>query len=209
MASKVSYLMKWFILSLINKSNPKHILRLFLATVILMFSSAPAYSQDVKKEAKATETKMEAFVSKSGVVIKFVDDNLDNLKLAYGDVASARVRKLSNGKDSKYFYQIEKSEQYTNSAASIEYSDLLEIIKAIQTLKSEVETDISTKPDYLENKFLTEDGFQIGYYISKGKVSWYLKLEKYGSKNTLFLKDGDDVEVAFYNARNRIEELKK
>jgi hypothetical protein len=183
-------------------------LRFPLAVVLILYSTF-LYSQDVKKEAKVAETKLEAFVSKTGVVIKFVDYNLDNLKLSYGDVVSTRVRKLSNSKDSKYFYQIEKSEQYTNSVASIEYSDLLEIIKAIQTLKSEVGKDISTGPDYLENKFLTEDGFQIGYYVSKGKASWYIKLEKYGSKNTLFLKDGDNIELAFNNARNKIEELKK
>lgn len=184
-------------------------LRFYIPAVIFLFNTVLSYSQDVKKEQKPSETKMEAFVSKTGVVIKFTDYNLDNIKLSYGDMASTRIRRLNNGKEAKYFYQIEKSGQYSNDVASIEYSDLLEIIKAIQTLKSEVEKDISTMPDYLENKFLTEDGFQIGYYVSKGKASWYLKLEKYNSKSTLFLKDGDNIEVAFNNAKIKIDELKR
>lgn len=35
------------------------------------------------------------------------------------------------------------------------------------TLKAEVEKDIAANPDYLENKFVTVDGFQVGYYVSK------------------------------------------
>jgi hypothetical protein len=176
--------------------------------MLLCFGSL-LYAQDTKKQAKVTETKMDAFISRAGVVVKFIDYNLDDLKLSYGGTASTRIRKLSNGNDTKYFYQIEKAEQYGNSVASIELSDVLEVLKAIKTLKSEVEKDIATNPDYLENKFLTEDGFQIGYYVSKGKASWYLKLENYSSKGTIFLKDGSDIELAFDNARNKMEELKK
>jgi hypothetical protein len=183
-------------------------LRLF-TTVIFLCSYLSLYAQDTKKEAKVIETKMDAFISRAGEVIKFIDYNLDDLKLSYGGTASTRIRKLSSGNDIKYFYQIEKAEQYGNSIASIEFSDLLEILKAIKILKSEVDKDITTNPDYLENKFLTEDGFQIGYYVSKGKASWYLKLEKYSSKSTIFLRDGIDIELAFNNARNRMDELKK
>ncbi|MCL1484538.1 MAG: hypothetical protein MH208_09330 [Marinobacter sp.] len=95
-----------------------------------------------------------------------------------------------------------------NSTASIEYSDLLEVIKALNSLKSEVESDIRSDPDYMENKFITEDGFQLGYYITKGKATWYLKLEKYGSDKTLFINDLEKIERNFLDAKNKIEELK-
>ena len=114
-----------------------------------------------------------------------------------------------SGTESLYFYQIEKKGQYSNTTASIEYSDLLEVIKALKTLKQEVEKDMAANPDYLENKFITVDGFQIGYYVEKGKSNWYIKLEKYGSDSTLFIKDGVTVESAFDEAKAKIEELKK
>ena len=183
--------------------------RKLILIVVLFFYSIMCISQDVKKEAQKVETKMEAFASKTGIVIKFVDYNLPNLKLSYGSVAESRIRKIISGNESKYFYQIENQGKYSSYTASIEYSDLVEVIKAIKSLSSEVEKDISLNPDYLENKFTTSDGFQVGYYISKGKASWYLRLEKYGSDNTVFVKDGNDIEPAFSAAKTKIEELKK
>ncbi|MCH5686971.1 hypothetical protein LWM68_23480 [Niabella sp. W65] len=82
------------------------------------------------------------------------------------------------------------------------------MIKALKVLKSEVDKDMATKPEYLENRFITEDGFEVAYFISNEKVTWCIKLEKYGSDNTIFLKSGDDIEVPFNEARNKIEELK-
>ena len=76
-------------------------------------------------------------------------------------------------------------------------------------MKSELEKDINSNPDYLENKFVTVDGFQVGYYVSGGKALWYLKLEKYGSDNTLFIDNGEIIEIAFNEAKNKIDELRK
>jgi hypothetical protein len=74
-----------------------------------------------------------------------------------------------------------KEGKYSNTTASIEYTDLIEVLKALKALQNEVNNDILANPDYLENKFVTVDGFQVGYYIDKGTVHWYVRLEKYGS----------------------------
>ncbi len=147
-----------------------------LLTVLIVLLYASCFSQDVKNDDEKTRTKMEQFVSQSGVIIKFADINLSKLK-AGNTVAETRIRKLNSGDNVKYFYQIEKPGQYGKSTASVEYSDLLEVIKAFNSLKLEVENDVNSNPDYLENKFITEDGFQLGYYVSKGKANWYIKLE--------------------------------
>lgn len=178
------------------------ILSAFLLTVT-------AYTQDVKKEAQKVETKMEAFASKTGTIVKFIDTKLPDLKLSYGSVAETRIRKIVNGPEARFFYQIESQGKYSSSTASIDYADLVEVIKAIKSLKAEVDKDVALNPDYLENKFTTVDGFQVGYYVSKGKASWYLSLEKYGSDATIFVKDGDSIETVFTEAKNKIEELKK
>jgi len=167
------------------------------------------FAQDIKNDAKVKETKMEAFASKTGTIIKFVDYKLSNLKLTSGRIAETRIRKLTIIGETHYFYQITKSGEYGDKTASIEYSDLLEIIKALTTLKSEVEKDLIDNPNYLENKFVTEDGFQLGYYISDGKSKWYMKLEKYGTDNTIFINDVITIENALVEAKNIIEEIKK
>ena len=75
-------------------------------------------------------------------------------------------------------------------------------------MKSQSELDLSSVSDYLENKFITEDGFQVGYYVSKGKVSWYMQLENYGSGNTAFIKNYDTLINTFKLGKEKIEELK-
>lgn len=181
--------------------------RLFF-TIILLSLFVEVYSQDKKAEKVTPTTKLDAFSSKTGVVYKLMDYNLDDLKLMYAGSCKTRIRKISDGKLSEYFYQIEKSGQYSNTTASIAYSDLIEVIKAIQILKADVNVDINNNSDYLEHKFVTEDGFQIGYYIDKGKAVWYMKLERYGSDNTIFLRDSMDVDSILTLAKQKIELLK-
>lgn len=182
--------------------------RKFFLISTLTIMSVATYGQDVKKEAENLKTKMDVFASKTGSITKFVDTKLPNLKATYGS-AQTRIRKITNGTTSAFFYQIEKEGKYSSNTASIEYSDLTEILKALKVLKTDVANDVSANPDYMENKFVTVDGFQVGYFISGGKASWYIKLEKYGSDNTLFIDNGDTIETAFTDAKNKIDELKK
>ncbi|WP_209319930.1 hypothetical protein [Ancylomarina longa] len=151
---------------------------------------------------------MDAFASKTGVIVKYIDFSLPNLKVTYG-AAETKIRKFISGKDVEYFYQISKEGKYDTKTASIAYEDLLEVIKAISSLKYESATDKALNPNYLENKFVTDDGFKLGYYVSKGKLAWYLVLTKYGSGNTIFINDVSEIEAAFNAAKQKIEELKQ
>ena len=162
-----------------------------------------AVGQDKKDEAESGKTKMEMFSSKTGVIVKFIDTELPVLNTLYASGVQNRIRKVKNGSVETYFYQIVNKK----STASIEYSDLIEVIKAIKTLKNEVVVDVASN-DYIENKFTTSDGFQLGYFISKGKASWYIRLEKYGSDNSLFFNDAETIENAFEIAKKKIDELK-
>jgi hypothetical protein len=177
---------------------------LFFAFLVV---SKTLLAQDVKKEAEAVKTKMDLFSSKTGIITKFIDTKLPNLKTSFGS-AETRIRKISTGTTTAFFYQIEKEGKYSSSTASIEYNDLLEVLKALKALKDEVQADVATAPNYLENKFVTVDGFQVGYFVNGKKASWYVKLEKYGSDNTLFIDNGDAIETAFTEAKNKIDELK-
>lgn len=179
----------------------------YLALSMLLFTSL-LIAQEAKKDLESVKTKMDVFASKTGVITKFVDFNLTQVKGSYGVVSEARVRKIISGSTSLYFFQIIKEGKYGNSTASIEYVDLLEVIKALKSLKVEVEKDIQST-NYLENKFTTVDGFQVGYFVNNNKATWYLKLEKYGSDNTLFLNDVEALESSFDSAKIKIEELKK
>ncbi len=137
---------------------------IFLSSVIFAFGCLQLKAQDTQKEAENVKTKMELFSSKTGVITKFIDTKLPNLSALYTR-AETRIRKVKSGNTETYFYQIEKEGKYGSSTASIEYTDLLEVIKAVKTLQTEVDSDIAGNPDYMENKFTTVDGFQVGYYV--------------------------------------------
>ncbi|WP_417859170.1 hypothetical protein [Xanthomarina gelatinilytica] len=173
-------------------------------SIILFFLVLGVFSQEKKEE----QSKMLDFVSQTGVILKFEDYELPKVKLSYG-IAESKIRKITSGDRQQYFLQISKKGEYDTKVASIAYEDLLEIIKALSNLEKASQIDITNSDsDYLENKFITEDGFQIGYYISKGKLVWYMKLERYGSGTTIFLKDYDSVKLAFTEGESKIEALK-
>ena len=173
--------------------------------IVLLFIliSTISFAQDVKE----TTTKMDQFSSKTGIILKFIDYDLTYLILTSG-TAKCKIRKILSSSETGYFLQISNVRANDTKTASIAYEDLIEVIKALKTLKLESSTDLALNPDYLENKFITEDGFQIGYYVSKGKLSWYLTLEKYGSGNIVFLKDVESIEDLLNSAKSKIEELK-
>lgn len=176
-------------------------------TLLILLFSTLALAQDKKKEIKSVETKMEIFASKTGTITKFIDFKMPALKLFLGEFAETRVRKVIVGNEWKYFYLIEKESKSAHTTASIEYADLLEVIKALAILKSEAPVDQSSKPDYLENKYVTADGFQLGYYVTEGKGKWYIKFDRYGSDNTVFINDVQTIEVSLNAARSKIEEM--
>ncbi len=178
--------------------------KLLFALLSLVLLANNFYSQDVKKQ----DTKFDQFTSKTGTTIKFMDYNLPDLNLRYGS-AESRIRVIISGNEAKYFYQISKEGKYDTKTASIAYEDLLEVIKALQKLQKDAPSDLALKSDYLENKFVTDDGFKLGYYVSDSKLFWYAVLEKYGSDNTIFLKDVATIENALNNAKKKIESLKK
>ena len=152
---------------------------------------------------------MDSFTSKTGTITKFIDFKMPSLKLFLGEIAETRVRKVVVGNELKYFYLIEKESKNKNASttAAIEYYDLLEVIKALSVLKKESATDNLNKPDYLENKFVTSDGFQLGYYVTEGQGKWYMKFDQYGVDNTVFINDVQTIETSLTAAKNKIEEM--
>ena len=174
-----------------------------ISVILILFIVNISYSQDKKDES----SKMQEFVSKTGTILKFENYKLPNIKLNYG-IAESKIRKIIAGNEVQYFLQISKANQYDTKIASIAHEDIIEIQKALLTLEDYSELDLNSVSDYLENKFITEDGFQIGYYVSKNKVKWYMQLEKYGNDNTIFPRGLETLKNVFQLGKEKIEELK-
>lgn len=163
---------------------------LFLLAIILPMSM---YSQNEDNQSFKEKNKMEQFISDTGTSIKFIDTKTDGLAGNYMFAVYKSencIREVIKGNESKYFYRIERIVKDDNGGcAFIEYSDLKEIINAIKAMNSDVESDILKEADYLENKFMTDDYFVVGYSIKKKKATWFIRLEKYGSNKYLYFND--------------------
>lgn len=180
--------------------------------VLLLFLLAlPMYLFGQADNKAKQMTKFEEFSSTTGQIVKFQDYSLPDIDRSIRSVIGIEtgIRTIMGGNTNAYFYRIEEPETYQSVShiAMIEYSDLVEINKALDKLCASVDTDIAANPDYLENKFRTVDGFEVGYYISNGKASWFMKLESYSS-STVFVKNQETLVEAFKNAQVKIEELK-
>ncbi len=184
-------------------------IKLTTIAMTLLFATTTLLAQDMTKAAEVSRTKMDVLSSKTGTITKFIDTRMPALKTSFTR-AETRIRKVTNGSSTDYFYQIKKRTKKDSSIiASVEYSDVLEVIKAVKTLQIDAEKDIASKPYFIENKFITVDGFHVGYYIKEGKTWWYLKLKENDITNTLYMSSGGKIEEAFVVAKNKIEELKK
>lgn len=173
-----------------------------LLFLVICFSlSVFIFAEDKKVET----SKYDEFLSKSGQIIRFEDYSLTPIRTDYASVET-RVRKVFAGPNVKYYFQLSKESKYGTKIASIEYSDLLETLKAIDTLIGYSEKDKDGTIEYFENKFMA-DGFEIGYFKSKG-ISWYMNLSKYGSDGSVYFKDINAVKIIFNTAKEKIEALK-
>jgi hypothetical protein len=145
--------------------------------------------------------------------MKFIDVKMPNIPKCFGGSLESCVRIIMDGSSNNYFFRIEETETSRSNAqiAMIEYSDLVEINKALKKIVADVDADVDAdvvaNPDYLENKFITVDGFELGYYIFQSKVSWYMKLERF-SESIVLIKDKEILVKTFVNAQTKIEGLK-
>ena len=175
-------------------------MRNLVVSCIIMLLTTILFAQEEKDSSK-----MDRFVSRAGKMIRYYQYSLPDLKGSF-ETCEAKVRKMEIlSEEEAYFFQITKTDKYSTKTASIAYEDVLEVIKAFGNLQVESIKDVNTDADYMENKFVTDDGFQVGYYVSKGKVQWYLTLEKYG-KSTIFVSF-PKINLAFDGAKKKIEEL--
>lgn len=174
---------------------------------IIVFAQEEGQQTVVKKP-----TKYEEFVSKTGTILKYEDIKLPKISVTMSSSIHTIIRKLM-GNPNRYFYGLTKNNEYLLSlghgSAMIEYSDLVEINKAIKKIFSEEKSDKETKPYNLVNEFVTDDGFVIGYTMQKKygsvAVERFIELERYGGR--ILPDDFDKVIEAFKEAQAKIEEL--
>jgi hypothetical protein len=151
-------------------------------------------------------SKMDRFISNVGSIMKLENFTLPDVE-GYNEVITSKVRRATSKDDVAYFLQFVKKDKYKSKVASIAEDDLRDVIKAMDNLILQSNNESSTA-NYLENKFTTEDGFQLGYGgADVNNLLWFMTLEKYGESTILF-KEHLSIKKALLNGLDKINSLK-
>lgn len=175
--------------------------------MLLLSLSMSVYAQKGQVSEKRITTKYEEFISQSGTFIKFTDILLPPIDQYHTDGISGVVRTVWGQDKNYYFLILTKSSLFEGPRAMIEYSDLLELNKAFVKLLGEVDEDVKlrTEYDYLENKYVTNDNFKLGYYIEKKKAKWFVQFDPYLEVTRISYQD--DLCKLLKNAQECIEKI--
>lgn len=154
-------------------------------------------------------SKYEAFLSNTGAQIRMQDYKLPPLKLDFGE-AKAKLRKMERGKQREFFLILAKAESYNDEpSTAIAFDDLIEIEKALAILKDELPADAAAEPTYLENRYVTADGLQVGYYCEGTKAQWYISFSHKGSVQLLRIKESLSLDILINQTKTQVKSLKR
>lgn len=186
---------------------------LFTALLLSIFFSTFSYSQQNDSDSINTSSIITKSSNDSGVYIKYVDVYLREQKLIRMfetlDVSVRIFLREVNG----YYFMLNNFN--TDDIVLIEYSKLVKINNALLSLSANLDNDIATQPDYLENKYLVGD-IAIGYYVRKGytvnsrNFGWFIDTP---SGSRLFFNQANPNKISFQEMlkmiQSKIEELQK
>lgn len=170
-----------------------------------MIISANVFAQQEMPKHKST---YEKFLSSKGTMITRDYYEMPGLDSQYQKV-EAEVVKLTSVKGSRFFYKLSIKAQYGDKSAVIAKEDLLEIYKALMSLKRQSQQESTTELAHRERYFKTIDGFQIGYYQIGTEQTFFIDLNNYQSDDTLYFVSHRRLDIAMEQAIEKISELEK
>ncbi|MBO0933645.1 hypothetical protein [Fibrella aquatilis] len=188
-------------------------MKLFTFTLLLFtFCLNAAFCQQAENPDNE-KSSLERFLSRNGEMILLTDYKLPNMNLGLSGVAEAKIRRASIATETKFYYALSKERQFSSMNWFIEYSDLLEIIKAVAVLKSGFADAVKGEAFYKENRFATKDGVRVGYFIEDGKAKWFITADRnintpiFKLAGTVLFNEVALLEKTLFEGRHKIEEL--
>ena len=142
------------------------------------------------------------------------------------------VRKVDAGDAIQYYYVLKVYQVVSKEIHSslkpvfvtmVSYEELEKINIALKELLAEEDALWGKGPssiDYVEKKYVTADGLEIGFCVDKGKLEWFVEADYYGTINGWNLKEriinnkafsvnnGSLLEDGFQKAQMKINGLK-
>ncbi len=151
-------------------------------------------------------TKMQRIVSEKGSLIRTVSHDLKALQSS-ANALSAQITIIDSGNGAEYFLQLIRETEYEDDIAAISENDIYGLSEALESLKKASQVDVYLDADHVQNIFVTEDYFKVGYFVLDAALTWFIEFDEYSDELEYF---GDVVtlEGLFEEAKEKIKELK-
>ena len=139
-------------------------------------------------ESEKANKSYKGFVSENGAIVRREVVRLDDLKLMgslFGPITlETGIEKVSIGDKTEFYYNIVGYYNYRFYDAHIPRNQLKQVIDALDVMLKQSAEDKKMTNKSINNYFVTDDDFYIGYRTGKvGKntyLRWYVGLERYG-----------------------------
>lgn len=193
-----------------------------IISAVVVFMLLPLTAQN----STVVTTKKDKILSETETHIKFTDKDLPKFDMVGIFLPRTKVRKVETKNGTSYFYLVESQASTADVSGNlmgklstktggkenvdwqwIEYSDVVAINTAITKFKTDVEQDIASGASYVEQTYVTSEGFHVGYRVSEGKASWFFKMSPKDPE--VFAKAVENIVDAFANAQKELDVLKK
>ena len=143
---------------------------------------------------------------------KIEDYELTKLSPSLNYIMRPRIRKLITIDDTKFSYQIVMNHTgkiYDDVIISMTKDEIKEARAALNTLVQKSNIDLTSKAEYLQNDYIFESGFIIGYEITKGRLLWTFSQIDGVGKHVYYTKTINEIVKSFSEATIIIEQLEK
>lgn len=188
-------------------SKKSHTMNKLLLAIALIFPLASSAQQKQYHKCSDRMTKYETLASQATSTMMKIVDTERNRLLVSSDALETSIRTVNFGMEYYYFRLEQKATSSEHGdMAMIEYGDVVDINNAIETMLHDYKFDKAARQDYIENKYITEDGFEVGYVISKNDSYWFVKLN-WHSNNIITMNTKDNLVKVFKNAQIKMEAL--
>ncbi len=151
-------------------------------------------------------TKLETLISAKGKLVRTVSHDLPAAH-SETNVLSAQVMVVDTGDATKYFLLWAKEREDDEVVAAIAEADIKAVSKAIISLKKASQVDIYLNADHIQNIFVTDDNFTIGYFVLDNILTWFIALDEYSDELEYF-DDVSLIENLLTSAQDKIKEIK-
>jgi len=159
--------------------------RILLLFIFLYSLNGTAFSQ-TGSEAKKSQSKLEAFTSKSGTLIKKEFTDIGAVKNC--QVQVLKVTDLLSG-ESFSGVKLEVPGTYGDKSTLLDSDELSGLLNSLNLIKDKI---LNTTPEiYTEIVYKSRGGFQAGCFRSKTEWSLFLKIDQYDDKSYVWCKPED------------------